>query len=60
MAEEKKQLTVGQLIELLLGVTDHSLPVWVEGCDCYQPAVCIELQPDKEKPSVLIRNHLRV
>jgi hypothetical protein len=57
MAEERKTLTVGALIDLLAEV-DSSLPVSVEGCDCIGKAKGIDVRTEKDRygnePGVLI------
>ncbi|MFJ7748701.1 hypothetical protein ACIQXM_01950 [Arthrobacter sp. NPDC097144] len=39
-------MTVEELIKALSALPDQSAPVWVEGCDCANPAKGVTTTPD--------------
>ena len=43
---KRKQITVRELIDLLLALDTPNAPVWVEGCDCEAEAAGISKDAD--------------
>ncbi len=41
--EKEGALTVAELIAALEGIDDKTLPIQVQGCDCYQEAASVEV-----------------
>ena len=58
-----KQLTVAELITQLQSLPNQNLPIWVEGCDCIQPAAQTITMPggdhNDHKPYALIETYNR-